>query len=73
MGSNYPAGTWEGDTRAPWNQPEPWEGKTCGDCSLQVDFEGTALCLYCPMREGEAKVVEVNPDDPACEAIEPAA
>lgn len=25
MNSNYPAGTWEADPRAPWNQPEEVE------------------------------------------------
>jgi hypothetical protein len=25
MSSNYPPGTWEGDPRAPWNDPDPYD------------------------------------------------
>lgn len=32
QGSNYPDGTSGSDPRAPWNQPDPWEGKYCADC-----------------------------------------
>lgn len=30
--ANLPPGTWDGDPRAPWNQPEPWEGHICFQC-----------------------------------------
>lgn len=70
MSDNYPAGTWDGDPYAPWNQPEPWEGKTCEDCSLQANLGARTICLYEPMRANIAEISEVEPDDPACEAFE---
>ena len=47
---NYPPGTWGGDPRAPWNEPEPpecpncgahveWEWKFCPWCSTELDWD----------------------------------
>lgn len=38
---NYPMGTWGGDPRAPWNQPDPPECLKCYE-ALREDWE------YCP-------------------------
>ena len=37
----YPAGTWEGDPRAPWNKPDPPE---CAECRADLD----PFWDYCP-------------------------
>lgn len=29
---NLPDTTWDGDPRAPWNEPETWEGRKCKEC-----------------------------------------
>lgn len=45
--SNYPAGIWAGDPKAPWNAPEPPEcmnEKCCA--SLETEWE---FCPYCGM------------------------
>ena len=31
-GWNLPPGCFESDPRAPWNRPDPWEGRTCREC-----------------------------------------
>lgn len=69
-GYNLPPGCFEGDPRAPWNQPDPWEGRLCGECRH---------CCDCRMLDGtKAKVCtcdgcdleEIDPDAPACEGFE---
>lgn len=57
-GANYPAGTSEGDPRAPWNEPEDLRVR-CVACDVVLDeravdegcFEGTGwqgeLCSAC--------------------------
>lgn len=42
MMDNYPAGTWGGDPKAPWNQEEP----ECRECGEEVD-DGWNYCPYC--------------------------
>lgn len=69
-GWNLPPGCFEGDPRAPWNQPDPWEGRKCGECRF---------CILCRLLDGtEVKVCasdgcdleEIEPDAPACEGFE---
>lgn len=69
-GWNLPPGCFEGDPRAPWNQPDPWEGRKCGECRF---------CSLCRLLDGtEVKVCtsdgcdleEIEPDAPACEGFE---
>lgn len=69
-GWNLPPGCFEGDPRAPWNQPDPWEGRKCGECRF---------CSCCRLLDGtEVKVCasdgcdleEIEPDAPACEGFE---
>ena len=69
-GWNLPPGCFEGDPRAPWNQPDPWEGRKCGECRF---------CSRCRLLDGtEVKVCacdgcdleEIEPDAPACEGFE---
>lgn len=69
-GWNLPPGCFEGDPRAPWNQPDPWEGRKCGECRS---------CSLCRLLDGtEVKVCasdgcdleEIEPDAPACEGFE---
>ena len=38
----YPMGTWEGDPRAPWNEPEP----ECPECGAAVQPDWIA-CPWC--------------------------
>ena len=68
-GSNLQPGCFEGDPRAPWNEPDPWVGHTCGECGH---------CRGYAMLDGsEARVCildwfeEVDPEMPACEGFEP--
>jgi hypothetical protein len=68
--SNYPPGTWEGDPRAPWNQPDPWEGRTCGECSLTGKLDCGLVCLYGPLRDNDTAIDVVEPDAEACEGFE---
>lgn len=69
-GWNLPPGCFEGDPRAPWNQPDPWEGRECGECRH---------CLPCRLRDGReigvcacdgCDLEETNVYDPACEGFE---
>ena len=43
MQNNYPDGTWSGDPRAPWNEPDPPE---CLQCYAQL-CEDWSFCPYC--------------------------
>ena len=68
---NYPPGTWDADPRAPWNEPEPWEGRTCGECRscrplVALDGGRSRACVA----EGSDDVHEVDPHAPACEGSE---
>ena len=69
-GWNLPPGCFEDDPRAPWNAPDPWEGRKCGECRN---------CSECKLLDGtEVKVCasdgcdleEIEPDAPACEGFE---
>ena len=47
----YPMGTWEGDPRAPWNEPEP----ECPHCGERID-PGWWFCAWCGGRlEGDGQ------------------
>lgn len=69
-GWNLPPGCFEDDPGAPWNAPDPWEGRTCGECR--------SCCGLTLLDGAEAKactsdgcvLVEVDPDAPACEGFE---
>lgn len=68
---NYPPGTWDADPRAPWNEPEPWEGRECGECRhcrplRMLDGELTSACAT----DENDDVYEVDPHEPACEGFE---
>lgn len=70
-GWNLPPGCFEDDPRAPWNAPDPWEGRTCGECHYckpLVMLDG-ARPSVCAMDEND-DVYEVEPNDPACEGFE---
>lgn len=67
---NYPPGTWNADPRAPWNEPDPWAGRSCGEC---------ASCVACRLLGGsEVRVCaadvdqleEVDPSRPAEDCFE---
>lgn len=69
-GWNLPPGCFEDDPRAPWNAPDPWEGRTCGEC---------AGCRPCRLADGTeirvcaaegCDIVETDPEAPACEGFE---
>lgn len=69
-GWNLPPGCFEDDPRAPWNEPDPWVGRTCGECEH---------CRGCALGDGSFVMVcaadigcleEVCPDDDACEGFE---
>ena len=68
---NLPPGTWGGDPRAPWNAPDPWEGRECGDCrhcrlTKMLDGSETHDCVH---PENDC-AYEIDPKAPACEAFE---
>lgn len=72
-GWNLPPGCFEGDPRAPWNQPDPWEGHECAECRffcVLPDEPRRTVCLFLAMEEGEAAVCEVGDGDAACESFE---
>ena len=69
-GWNLPPGCFEGDPHAPWNEPEPWVGRRCGEC---------ARCVPCLLMDGTSVKVcvcdcgcveEVDPERPAEECFE---
>lgn len=69
-GWNLPPGCFEGDPMAPWNAPDPWEGRKCGECRNCSDCrmldKTTAKVCTCD----ECDLEEVDPDSPACEGFE---
>ena len=67
-GWNLPPGCFEGDPAAPWNEPRPWVGRTCGECRD---------CRDCLMLDGsEIKICvldyyeEIDPESQARECFE---
>ncbi|NGM17735.1 hypothetical protein GMI70_06985 [Eggerthellaceae bacterium zg-893] len=75
-GWNLPPGCFEGDPNAPWNAPDPLEGRKCGDCryfgQLPIRHEG-GVCLFEAMDENVAAVSLADGRGCACEAFEPCA
>lgn len=72
-GSNYPDSTWAGDPHAPWNQPEPWLGRTCGECRLCGVGCGKILvpCIVDAIDSGDGNdVVGTTAGSEACESFE---
>lgn len=70
-GYNLPPGCMEGDPRAPWNQPDPPEGRTCGECThcaavRLLDGSRASVCAYDPSEDME----EIDPSAPAEECFE---
>ena len=70
--SNYPPGTWEGDPRAPWNEPDPWEGRTCGECRFGSYSSDRSIfvCTFQVLEHGSGEVELIEPEAAACEAFE---
>ena len=73
--SNYPPSTYDADPSAPWNAPEPWEGRSCGDCDACLGVlsavgvaTGRHVCVSC-VSDGE--VFDCDPSSPACEGFRP--
>lgn len=70
-GYNMPDGVSETSTSAPWNRPDPWSGRTCGDCRNATDcrmLDGTKRLVCVDALAVEA--IEVDPREAACEAFE---
>lgn len=69
-GFNLPDGVSEGTKTAPWNQPDPWVGKTCGECrhALPCHMVVGPATLVCACSVDFA-VFEVRPSAKACEAF----
>ena len=52
---NLPPGCFESDPRAPWNRPDPWEGRTCRECRFYGHVQGAggeAVCACDAMTGG---------------------
>lgn len=69
-GYNLPDGVSESSKTAPWNQPDPWAGKTCGECRqsalcYMIDGTKTLVCAG----SGCNEVFEVRGSNAACEAF----
>lgn len=60
-GWNLPPGCFESDPRAPWNRPDPWEGRTCRECRF---------CARDAMTGGGPDVEAVDETSEACECFE---
>ena len=70
-GYNLPDGLSEQSPSAPWNQPDPWEGRTCGECRhalpcLMLDGSTRLVCVD----ELAVEAIEVDPLEAACEGFE---
>lgn len=53
-------------------QPEPWEGRKCGECRHLVNFAGMRLCVGEAVVNDADEVGLVNCCDEACEIFEEA-
>ena len=72
-GWNLPPGCFESDPRAPWNQPDPWEGRTCRECRFCGRVQGAggeAVCAFDAMTGGGPDVEAVDETSEACECFE---
>ena len=70
-GFNLPDGLSEQSSAAPWNRPDPWTGRTCGDCRRALDcrmLDGSARLVCVDALAVEA--VEVDAREAACEGFE---
>ena len=70
-GWNLPAGCFETDLDAPWNQPDPWVGRKCGECTHCAtvklpDGSKINVCAYDPSDVMET----IDPSAPAEECFE---
>ena len=68
--ANLPPGCYGGDPRAPWNEPDPWEGMECGACghmlwAEMLDGSTKAVCAV-----DDAYLQEVERSQEACELFE---
>lgn len=69
-GWNLPPGCFEGDPRAPWNEPDPWVGRTCGECRhckdvALLDGGRMSACAW-----DADDIGEIDPGQPAEECFE---
>lgn len=72
-GWNLPPGCFESDPRAPWNRPDPWEGRTCRECRFCGRVQGAggeAVCACDAMTGGGPDVEAVDETSEACECFE---
>lgn len=73
-GWNLPPGCFESDPAAPWNRPDPWEGRECRECRFCGCVSGgsltAAICAYDAMTGEGPDVGAVSPYDGACECFE---
>lgn len=72
-GWNLPPGCFESDPRAPWNTPDPWEGRTCRECRFCGHVQGAggeAVCTCDAMTGGGPDVEAVDETSEACECFE---
>ena len=68
---NLPDTTFQADPKAPWNAPDPWEGKSCDEClnrcpCKMLDGSERTICTL----GGYDDVYEIDPESPACECFE---
>lgn len=66
---NYPPGTWDADPRAPWNPPDPWDGRTCSECAFFARLDGSGVCAQEPMEGAGHELHRAGGRDAACEAF----
>lgn len=73
-GWNLPPGCFESDPRAPWNAPNPWEGRECRECRFFGSVSGgpltATICAYDAMTGEGPDVEAVAGYDGACECFE---
>ena len=68
-GWNLPPGCFPGDRGAPWNPPEPGDGRTCSECAFFARRGDDGVCAQRPM-EGEGhELFLAGADDDACDAF----
>ena len=66
---NYPDGAYDADPRAPWNQPDPWDGEECGTCRYCGMVGSICICVAGCCLDGDPDgYATVRPREAACES-----